>query len=93
MREIIISSYDTGWNWTIVRKEKDKYYKSDSDTAYVDLYDSVEKRIYDSSILMCNDETLSKEKVIQELTDLGYEKITICDDGDVEIYINGNREV
>ena len=93
MKEIIISSYDTAWNWTIVRKEKDKYYKSDSNTAYVDLYDSVEKRIYDSSILMCNDETLSKEKVIKELTELGYEKITICDDGDVEIYINGNKEV
>jgi len=93
MKEIIISNYDSAWNWTIVRKEKDKYYKFDSNTAYVDLYDSVERRIYDSQILMWNDEKLTKEKVIEELTKLGYEKITICDDGDIEIYINGNREV
>jgi len=93
MKEIIISIYDSCWDWTIVRKEKDKYYKSDCNTDYNDLYDSVEKRIYDSSILMCNDEKLTKEKIIKELTKLGYERITICENGDVEIYINGNREV
>ena len=93
MKEIIISSYDSAWDWAIVRKEKDKYYKSDSNTNYVDLYDLVERRIYDSSILMCNDEKLSKEKVIKELTELGYEKITICNDGDIEIYENGIRKI
>ena len=92
MKEIIISNYDSAWNWTIVRKEKDKYYKSDCNEDYVDLYE-VERRIYDSRILMCNDEKLTKEKVVQELTELGYERIIICEDGDIEIYINGNREV
>jgi len=92
MKEIIISSYDSAWDWTIVRKEKDKYYKFDSSIDYVDLYE-VERRIYDSSILMCNDEKLSKEKVIKELTELGYEKITICDDGNIEIYENGIRKI
>ena len=50
------------------------------------------RKIYDR-LMTWNKEKLSKEKVIKELTELGYERITICEDGDIEIYVNGNLEV
>ena len=89
MKEIIISIYDSAWDWAIVRKEKDEYYKTDSTQEHVRFSTSVEKRIYDSQMITCNDEELSKEKIIKELTELGYERIIICEDGNIEIYVDG----
>ena len=88
MKEIIISIYDGGWQWSIAKYEDDKYYITTNVNKYETLC-AVDQMIYDSEIIRWNDDSLRIDIAIKKLTDLGYERIIICEDGNVEIYING----
>ena len=92
MKEIIISVYDGGWQWSIVKYEDDKYYKSSNENSYETLY-IVDKMIYDSEIIHWNDESLTQEAIIKKLAELGYERVIICKDGDIEVFEYASKEV
>lgn len=85
MKEIFISVYDYSWNWSIFRTEENgatfKVNKED-DLSNLTM---IEKAIYKSEIISDKDDTLTKEKVIKQLTEYGY-RIVICEDGDIELY-------
>ena len=92
MKEIIISTYDSGWQWSIVKYEDDKYYKSSNSDDYATLY-IVDKMIYDSELIHFSDENLTTERIVKKLAEMGYERIIYCEDGNVTIWENGVLEV
>lgn len=92
MKEIIISIYDSAYNWSILRIEDGKYIQADDEADRAEL-DNITKLIYDSELLFWRNDDLTRQVVIEKLLELGYNKVIICEDGCVQYYLNGNREV
>lgn len=90
MKEIIISIYDSAWNWTILRIDNDKIYKTDKS---VENLGAIEQAIYDSQLLTWQKYELTTEVILKKLQEKGYNKVTVCENGDIEIYESCVRKI
>ncbi len=72
--EIIISIYDSAWNWTILRIENGRTHKA---SAKDEILDTIEQQIYDSELLMWRVDAITTEVILKKLQENGYNKITI----------------
>lgn len=95
MKQIIISIYDSAYYWTIATREDGKptrtierYYDDEEyNNEGVKEPTMVENMIIKSNFIGCGLDIPSRDDIISQLNQMGYDVI-VCDDGDYEEHLS-----
>ena len=94
MKQIIISIYDSAYYWTIATREDGKptrtierYYDDEDDNNDgIKEPTMVENMIIQSNFIGCRLDIPSRDDIISQLNQMGYDVI-VCEDGDYEEHL------